>query len=188
MSIIKSFSVGNGDCFYIKHESSNFTIIDCHNNGDDKFESIIEEIKKESKDKDIIRFISTHPDEDHFKGIEKLFTKINIPNFYCVENKATKNDPPDEFDFYCSLRDDKNKSFYIYKGCKRKWFNEYDETRKSSGLNVLWPQKENSDFKEALRKELLAVKGVGRETADSILLYAFNKPIFVIDAYTRRVA
>ena len=39
----------------------------------------------------------------------------------------------------------------------------------------------------ALRKELLAAKGVGRETADSILLYAFNKPIFVIDAYTRRV-
>ena len=40
----------------------------------------------------------------------------------------------------------------------------------------------------ALRKELLTVKGVGRETADSILLYAFEKPIFVIDAYTRRVA
>ena len=40
----------------------------------------------------------------------------------------------------------------------------------------------------ALRKELLSVKGVGRETADSILLYAFNKPIFVIEAYTRRVA
>ncbi len=39
-----------------------------------------------------------------------------------------------------------------------------------------------------LREELLTVKGVGRETADSILLYAFNKPIFVIDAYTRRVA
>ena len=39
-----------------------------------------------------------------------------------------------------------------------------------------------------LRKELLSVKGVGRETADSILLYAFNKPIFVIDAYTRRIA
>ena len=37
----------------------------------------------------------------------------------------------------------------------------------------------------ALRKELLAVKGVGRETADSILLYAFNKPIFVIDACPR---
>lgn len=40
----------------------------------------------------------------------------------------------------------------------------------------------------ALRKRLLAVKGVGNETADSILLYAFHKPLFVIDAYTRRVA
>ena len=38
-----------------------------------------------------------------------------------------------------------------------------------------------------LRKELLAVKGVGPETADSILLYGFNRPIFVIDTYTRRV-
>ena len=38
------------------------------------------------------------------------------------------------------------------------------------------------------RNRLLSVKGVGRETADSILLYAFNQPIFVIDAYTRRVA
>ena len=47
---------------------------------------------------------------------------------------------------------------------------------------------EKSDNVWALRKQLLAVKGVGRETADSILLYAFNKPIFVIDAYTRRIA
>jgi len=37
-----------------------------------------------------------------------------------------------------------------------------------------------------LRKELLSVKGIGKETADSIILYAFEKPIFVIDAYTRR--
>jgi endonuclease III related protein len=39
----------------------------------------------------------------------------------------------------------------------------------------------------ALRRELLAVHGVGPETADSILLYAGNKPVFVIDAYTRRI-
>ena len=38
-----------------------------------------------------------------------------------------------------------------------------------------------------LRGELLTIKGVGRETADSILLYAFDRPIFVIDAYTARV-
>ena len=38
-----------------------------------------------------------------------------------------------------------------------------------------------------LREKLLAVKGIGSETADSILLYAFGKPFFVIDAYTRRI-
>lgn len=37
-----------------------------------------------------------------------------------------------------------------------------------------------------LRSELLAIKGVGRETADSILLYALNKPFFVVDTYTKR--
>jgi endonuclease-3 related protein len=39
-----------------------------------------------------------------------------------------------------------------------------------------------------LRAELLAVNGIGPETADSILLYAFSKPVFVVDAYTARVA
>ncbi|HDP16389.1 MAG TPA: endonuclease III domain-containing protein [Candidatus Omnitrophica bacterium] len=38
-----------------------------------------------------------------------------------------------------------------------------------------------------LRRELLAVNGIGPETADSILLYAGNKPVFVIDAYTKRI-
>lgn len=37
------------------------------------------------------------------------------------------------------------------------------------------------------RESLLDIKGIGPETADSILLYAFDKPIFVIDAYTRRI-
>ena len=38
-----------------------------------------------------------------------------------------------------------------------------------------------------LRPKLLVVKGIGPETADSILLYALGKPIFVVDAYTKRV-
>ncbi len=38
-----------------------------------------------------------------------------------------------------------------------------------------------------LRERLLAVKGIGPETADSILLYALNKPTFVVDAYTFRI-
>ena len=38
-----------------------------------------------------------------------------------------------------------------------------------------------------LRRELLGVNGIGPETADSILLYGLKKPIFVVDAYTRRI-
>lgn len=38
-----------------------------------------------------------------------------------------------------------------------------------------------------LREELLSLHGIGKETADSIILYAANKPIFVIDAYTKRI-
>lgn len=38
-----------------------------------------------------------------------------------------------------------------------------------------------------LRNELLGINGVGKETADSIVLYAAHKPIFVVDAYTLRV-
>ena len=38
-----------------------------------------------------------------------------------------------------------------------------------------------------LREELLSIKGIGPETADSILLYALNKPTFVIDTYTYRI-
>ena len=38
-----------------------------------------------------------------------------------------------------------------------------------------------------LREQLLAIKGIGQETADSIILYAAGRPIFVVDAYTHRV-
>lgn len=40
---------------------------------------------------------------------------------------------------------------------------------------------------ESARKKLLDVHGIGPETADSILLYALEKPVFVIDAYTKRI-
>jgi len=40
---------------------------------------------------------------------------------------------------------------------------------------------------EVMREQLLAIKGIGAETADSIVLYAFDKPVFVVDTYTCRV-
>lgn len=50
-------------------------------------------------------------------------------------------------------------------------------------LSKLWVENQNPT-----RKELLAVKGIGAETADSILLYLLNTPEFVIDTYTIRVS
>ncbi len=43
------------------------------------------------------------------------------------------------------------------------------------------------DETQALRQGLLSVNGIGPETADSIILYAANRPVFVIDAYTHRI-
>ena len=41
---------------------------------------------------------------------------------------------------------------------------------------------------EELRRQVVAVKGIGRETADSIILYAAERPVFVVDTYTLRIA
>ena len=150
MSIIKSFSVGNGDMFYIKHNSDNFTIIDCCM-CDDK-EPIVDELKMESKGKSIIRFISTHPDDDHIGGLTYLHDQMPILNFYTVKNSATKKPEcwTEDFGTYCELRDDAKKAFYIERGCTRRWMNESNEERSSSGINIRWPILENSDYKEAL--------------------------------------
>ena len=51
---------------------------------------------------------------------------------------------------------------------------------------IVWKIIQDEDLSR-LREELLDIHGIGEETADSILLYAGNKPVFVIDAYTRRV-
>lgn len=49
------------------------------------------------------------------------------------------------------------------------------------------PQRIDQRPVDLLRQELLAVNGIGLETADSILLYAFGKPVFVVDTYTARI-
>jgi endonuclease-3 related protein len=66
------------------------------------------------------------------------------------------------------------------------------KTRKLKAM-VSWLKEHDYDLTglceettQQLRQELLAVYGIGDETADSILLYAAGKPVFVIDAYTRR--
>jgi beta-lactamase superfamily II metal-dependent hydrolase len=148
MAVVKSFAVGNGDMFFIKHGSDNFTIIDC-NLSEDNATDIIAELKRESCGKGIQRFICTHPDEDHFGGIELLDDEMPISNFYVVKNQAVKDENTPSFRRYCRLRDSEE-AFYIHKGCSRKWMNESDNIRGSAGIQILWPNTSNKYFKEAL--------------------------------------
>lgn len=169
MSIIKSFAVGNGDTFYIKHNSDNFTIIDCYLSDENK-EEIVSELLLQSKGKEITRFISTHPDEDHICGLKYLDEKMKIHNFYCVKNKATKNDESPDFKKYCELRDS-NKAFYIKKGIIRKWMNQGDDERGSSGINILWPDVDNVYFKDSLIK---AKNGESPNNISAIFKYSLQ--------------
>lgn len=148
MSIVKSFAVGSGDMCYVKHNSDNFSIIDCNLTGD-RDDVIIQELKEQAGSTRMRRFISTHPDQDHFGGIKKLDEEFSIWNFYVVKNKAVKEDETESFKYYCKLRDG-NKAFYIYKGCRRKWMNQSDEARSTAGISVLWPVTSNEHFKKAL--------------------------------------
>lgn len=150
MTLVKSLSVGDGDMFYIKHASDNFSIIDCCMDDSNK-DNIVDELRRESKDKGITRFISTHPDDDHIRGLDYLDREMSIVNFYCVKNETTKEDDTTDFEKYCELRDSDKKSFYIEKGCTRKWMNQGDDERGSSGINILWPIPSNHFFKDALK-------------------------------------
>lgn len=169
MSKVKSFSVGDGDMFYIKHGSDNFTTIDCCLTDDNKKE-IVDELKDESSGKDITRFISTHPDEDHIQQLNYLDDNMPINNFYCVKNEATKDDETDGFKRYKKLRDG-DKAFYVSKGCSRKWMNQSSEERGSAGINFQWPKTDNSDFKDALKD---AKDGKSPNNISPIFTYSLN--------------
>lgn len=180
MSIIKSFSVGLGDMFYIKHGSENFTIIDCCLKPENRKE-IVAEIKEEKKHKDISRFISTHPDGDHIQQLYYLDDEIGINNFYCVENQATKIFETDSFKRYCKLRDS-DKAFNIYKDCTRKWMNKSgpDSNGKelgSSGINILWPNTSNEEYKKELQR---AKDGIAFNDISCIIKYGLEDSVTAI--------
>ena len=168
MSTIKSHSVGNGDMFYVDHNSDNFTIIDCCLNGGD--EGILAEVAQLAAKKGIVRFISTHPDDDHLRGLVRLDDRIGILNFYCVKNATTKAIETDSFVRYRQLRDSA-KAFYIEKDCTRKWMNLGDAERGSSGINILWPDPANAEYKKALA---CANAGGSPNNISAIIRYALN--------------
>ncbi|MFZ5640402.1 MAG: endonuclease III domain-containing protein [Bacillota bacterium] len=72
--------------------------------------------------------------------------------------------------------------YYRMKASKLKAFVTLLVEKYGSSLEQMFDQ----DLRQ-LRQELLAVYGIGPETADSIILYAAEKPVFVVDAYTKRI-
>ncbi len=72
--------------------------------------------------------------------------------------------------------------YYRQKGVRLRVFCDYLLSRYGGSMKRMALQP-----LDALRMELLDLKGIGPETADDILLYACDKPIFVVDAYTRRI-
>jgi endonuclease-3 related protein len=72
--------------------------------------------------------------------------------------------------------------YYNIKARRLKHFVEFLFQESAGDLSRLMAQ----DL-DTLRSKLLAINGIGPETADSILLYAGNKPTFVVDAFTRRI-
>jgi len=72
--------------------------------------------------------------------------------------------------------------YYNAKAVKLRAFVERLEASHDDNLDQLFAL-DSAD----LRQELLSIHGIGEETADSIILYAAKKPVFVIDAYTRRI-
>jgi endonuclease III related protein len=72
--------------------------------------------------------------------------------------------------------------YFRQKARRLKTFVAFLDTNYGGSLDALFSQPTDK-----LREELLGLNGVGPETADSILLYAGNHPVFVVDAYTRRI-
>jgi endonuclease-3 related protein len=72
--------------------------------------------------------------------------------------------------------------YFRQKAKRLKLFVQFLDRRHAGSLTKLF-----SRPTETLRDELLSLEGIGPETADSILLYAGNHPVFVVDAYTRRI-
>ncbi|MFN6992481.1 MAG: endonuclease III domain-containing protein [Fervidobacterium sp.] len=116
----------------------------------------------------------------NWKNVEKAVANINS-----LRTRINDNENCLEFLDKISVEELENlikpSGFYRLKAQRLKdllkWFKSYE-------FNF-----EDITIKETLklREELLSIKGLGKESVDSILLYAFEKSIFVVDAYTKRL-
>lgn len=111
-----------------------------------------------------------------WKNVEKAIININKNNLGTPEKILdTKTE------FLAEII--RSSGYFNQKALKLKIFSEWLVKNYSGSMKRFF----NSGNLGKLREELLSIKGIGPETADSIFLYAGNKNIFVIDAYTKRI-
>lgn len=109
-----------------------------------------------------------------WKNVEKAIANLKSADMISVEKLA-------KTDLGKLERLVKPSGFYKQKARRLKSLMKYVYENYASFENLF-----NKNVEE-LRKELLEQNGIGKETADSIVLYAAGKPVFVIDAYTKRI-
>jgi len=111
----------------------------------------------------------------NWKNVEKAIT--NLKNIGCLAPETLNGLPIQELAElirpagYFNIKAQRLKHFLDW------LFEKYDGSLESLEALPL----------SSLREQLLGIKGIGPETADSICLYAFEKPIFVVDTYTARI-
>jgi len=110
-----------------------------------------------------------------WKNVEKAIE--NLKSSHVLNLWKISNLPLWELEVYV-----KSTGFYRQKARRLKGICRYICSEYNGSLKDLFNQETSS-----LRVELLSLNGIGPETADSIILYAAEKPSFVIDAYTKRI-
>ena len=110
-----------------------------------------------------------------WKNVERAIINLNEKNLV----DAAKLNNIDEKELAKLIRP---AGYYNQKAKKLKIFASYLADNYNKSLKRLFDKP-----MPALREELLNIYGIGPETADSIILYAAEKPIFVVDTYTRRI-
>src|SRR5882724_4503806 len=111
----------------------------------------------------------------NWSNVEKAL--LNLSRAHVLTISAMRETPLDELEALV-----RPSGYFRQKARNLKTFIAFLDLQYSGSLNRMFAQPT-----EKLRSELLELNGVGPETADSILLYAGNHPVFVVDAYTRRV-
>lgn len=110
-----------------------------------------------------------------WSNVEKALTNLKSQNKLDINNiSSTKIEDLQEL-----IRPS---GFFKQKAKRLKDFTEYLKNSYQGNLDNFFDRDVNT-----IREELLSLNGIGPETADSIILYAGNKAIFVVDAYTKRI-